>query len=227
MSSPNWDQYQPQLYDSTGAFDEYEIVSGLVVIPIAEQPPESQSELIDWSPVRVVRVHPEYRIRRTSFRNRKTGSPPVLPSPKSSGALIFLGGTLAFQQPQLNSSLVMYNWEGMGQYEFVENCRSSVDDGFLLTNKPFTQTIQAENQLAFQGGQQVALGAVAQAGDDAKSGYVLAQQTSLLTTNYSYSCPSYIPSLFFNEDLVNGAAPIVTPITGPPNYQQPDFGPPN
>lgn len=203
----NWDHRQHQLYDQNGSLNAYELESGSYVIPLAEAAPTNAAELATWSPVAVIQVHAPYRMRRVYFKGRKNGSPPILPSPVSAGASTFLWGTLAFQQPTLDATAGNLNWEGTGQYEFVETCRSSVDDGFLLLNNPFTQSFQVQVQQHFSPGT-VPYGAVAQAGPEARIGYTIGSQMDLTDPFYTYIIPSFVPGQFFNADMLNGHAHV-------------------
>lgn len=223
-STETWDQNQVFNYaPEGGCIDQFEIESGQFVIPLAEDPPTSEEALKTWSPVAVVKVHAEYRRKVVNFKLQKNGTPPKAPSPKNTGAMVFIGGTLAFPTPQLDSTLSNFNWRTLGQYEFIENCRSSVDDGFLLTGRPFTLQTQADFRQFLGDTSQIKYGAIAQAGDDAQTGYLIGQiatqQGSLTLPDFSYTIPTFVPALFFSSDVLNGHAPIpytTELVSGPP-----------
>ena len=207
-SGNNWDHYQSPLYRSTGAMDEFELVEGVFALPVAEEPPTEIEALAAWSPVVLVRGHSPYRRKTVHFKSAKSGAPPVLARPASTGALAFLGGTLAFQQPQMDTSLARFVWEGMGSYTFVENCRSDPEDGFVLTGVPWTTYNQTVN---YSTGVTATpqFGAVAQAGSDAKFGFAVGMSMSLSDPGYSYNVATYIPGKFFGSGLLNGDIEIV------------------
>ncbi|VTR92152.1 unnamed protein product [Gemmata massiliana] len=204
----NWDHYQSPLYRSNGSIDEFELVEGTFVLPVAEDPPTDPEELRLWSPVVIVRGHAPYRKKTVHFKASKSGAPPVLARPESVGALAFLGGTLAFQQPLMDTSLAKFVWEGMGSYSFVENCRSDPDDGFVLTGVPWTTANQAVNYSTGVSGNPQ-FGAVARAGADAKFGWAVGQAISLNDPAYNYNVATYIPGKFFGSGLLNGEIEIV------------------
>ena len=217
QSSEVWDNYQWFNYAELGCLDEFELKAGAYELPIAADPPTDLDALKTWSPVVVVQAHAPYRIKRVNFKAKKNGSPPQIPSPASSGALVFLGGTLVFPTPQPDMTTSTFNWQAMGRYEFIENCRSDNSDGFVLTGRPFTLQVQADNQnLPFAGN--VDYGAVAQAGPDAQMGYLVgqaAQSDGLTDPYFAYTIPTFWPSMFLSADVLNGYAPIPQKITLP------------
>lgn len=202
-----WDNQQSGNYKQAGGFDEYQIETGLIAVPVAEEPPTDPTALASWSPVRFIRVHPPYRRRFVHFKASKNGTPPQLPPPESSGACVLMSGMVAYQTPQIDSTLGNYTWTGTVQHEYIENCRHSHSDGYLLTNLPWTTPTQADMQMSIGQGFTPPFGAIAQAGADARTGYTAALQLSpshLTQTNFTYTIPSYLPPLFFNDQMING-----------------------
>lgn len=204
-TASNWDHYQSTLYRTNGSLDEFELVEGLFALPVAEAPPTDPVLLAAWSPVVLVRAHAPYRRKTVHFKGRKTGSPPMLVKPASTGALAFVGGTLAYQQPQSDTSLTGLIWEGSGSYTFIENCRSDPDDGFVLTGTPWI-TYNQQQTLTQGADYRPVYGAVAQAGVDARAGYGASLQLNLNSSNYTYTVATYVPGLFFSSGMLNGEA---------------------
>lgn len=197
------DSIQCPLYDpSTQSADEYEMVSGAVVLPIAQTPPTSESALGSWSPVVVLQLHAPYRIRRTRTSSQKTNNPPVVPSPQDTGKFVFLGGTLTIQN-MMNSRLDTFDWFVGSDYTFVENCVSRVQDGYVLTSMPWAWMTTASNLTRGTSTAVSSPGAVGQAGTDAKVGYNQASSIDLNGT-WGYNTSTYFPGNLFNETLING-----------------------
>lgn len=201
-----WDK-QPYLYGRWSGDNDYRHFSGQIVMPKAEDPPTSNSELATWSPVSVVQIHAPYQTRTMSFATKKRGSPPVLPEPANSGAFVFLGGDLNFKGPTNDISLTKFDWEVSGTYAYVQNCRSAASDGYVLTGFPFPLSSQYANLVYSGGGQGPTVGPVASAGADVLTGYTLAQQIDFATPYWSYSTPTYFPGKMFNPDLSIGGLP--------------------
>lgn len=205
MSAPSQytDVAQSGAYRSGGMENTYTLEPGVFVLPVAEEPPTNTEELTDWSPVVVVQAHAPYRIRQVKFSTKKSGSPPVLPSPQDCGAFTFIGGSLYFPSPAADPSGSRFLWHGAGEYVFVEEARSAVEDGFVLGSDPIpNSTYLALRQILPAGQPQT--GAVSQAGDEVKIAYGEAGQVSLNAPSYSYYSTAYFPGVFFNTGMLNG-----------------------
>lgn len=203
---------QPDLYENgIGKFNEYRLEPGVCILPLAQEPPTNQSELADWSPVVELHLHAPYRVRRVRYISDKVNNPPVLPSPTSQGAFIFTGGTLSIVTA-LNTSLANFNWTVDADYEFVENCVSRIQDGFVLGSYQVPMAMAKENardlglnlfsppgQSASTGG----IGAVAQAGLDARTGYLMGEQINFYAS-WGYNQDAFLPGTLFNDRIVNG-----------------------
>lgn len=205
----SWDQKKGGQYLGYGGHHEYELVTGTFALPVAV----AEDDLEDGeSPVVVVQAHCPYRKRVLAFDAKKTGSPAVLPSPESTGAFTFIGGSIVFDQPSFDGSMTSFVWHGQGVYEYVETVRSRVSDGFLLMSFPFKTAAQSDTLSQGQSlpqGQTAAQpqgGAVAQAGSYAQAGYSQAP-ISLSSGGYAYNVPCYWPGAFFNAELANGGSP--------------------
>lgn len=187
-----------------GVTNEYTIVPGVCILPVAESAPCNPAELAEWSPVVVLRLHSPYRIRKVSYSGKKSRTPPILPSPNDVGAFVFTGGTLMFHAPEINQSMVSSDWPVETQYTYIENCPSRTIDGFVLGVPSYPMVVQQEN-LALAGGTGTPqFGAIAQAGQDAKVGWTLSQGLNLDYTNWTYNCQAYYPGVLFNDNLPNG-----------------------
>lgn len=213
---------QAGLYpDGVGKFNEYDLVPGVCILPVAEDPPTSASELRDYSPVIVARLHAPYRIRRVRYDAKKDNNPPVgIPAPDDAGKFVFVGGTISVQT-RVNSSLVNYDWNVGAEYLFVENCVSRVEDGFVLGSSMVPPAMAQENAQTVGGnvfapagslsvgaigaalGTSGPQGAIVSAGVDAKTGYRMAQTINFFG-RWGYNQDSFLPGEFFNDRIVNG-----------------------
>lgn len=211
------DNYQGHRYNKTGTVNDYELVAGVYLLPVAESEDTTDPT---WSPVDLIQAHAPYRIRTLQFRAEKHASPPLMPAPADTGAFKFLGGNLAFMPPRVDANGGHLTWGSYGDYTFVENCRSSLSDGFVLgLNLPFATTFQ--QGVSTVGENPAQYGAISQAGNDARLGFVVGQQLSMTDPAYSYDVPSFVPAVFFDQNMANGQADLPTqtqpPQTYPPN----------
>lgn len=213
------DSLPPLYYDGPNIVNEYKVVPGVCILPVAEEPPDDTSELKDWSPVVKLRLHSAFRVRNASFRAMKQNAPPILPSPVDTGAFIFTGGNLTFNNTYVNNG--QFNWNCSTEFTYVENCVSRNEDGYVLGTPPFFYPSQADAARAVGGSPQVdSPGAIGYAGPDAKTGWTY--QTQLGPGGYNII--SYFPGAFFNDQLMNAA---LSPSAGgsggytaPPQYDQ-------
>lgn len=197
------------LYKSHGLHNSYDVVPGVYALPVAENPPTDPELLATWSPVEVVYAHAPHRVRTVNFSLEKEGAPPMVPAPEDTGAFVYLGGSIQFHGPQLNSGLRNYIWTTSGQYTFVEYTKSDLDDGFVLGSFPFSSTIQMDLASQYLTGAKPTTGAVAAAGLDAQLGWTEArEEINFESTGYKYVNPTYYPSHFFNSGVLNGNVPI-------------------
>jgi hypothetical protein len=213
------DLQAPQGYpNGVGINNTYRFESGVCILPVAEEPPTDIGRLASYSPVVALQLHAPYRVRRVRYDTRKVNNPPVVPTPQSIGAFVFVGGVMGVVT-SLNSSLGTFDWDVVNDYTFVESCVSRPQDGLVLGLPPWTWVTSQENSLFFAGALEVGaalsgagqIGAIARAGPDAKVGYVMGQQAAVyLSKNegWGYNTPSFFPGGLFNGDLVNaGPAP--------------------
>lgn len=211
------DTRQTDLYvDGPSIINDYKIVSGEIAIPVAEEPPDDLAALQVWSPVIILKLHSPYRIRKARFLTKKQSAPPIAPSPISTGAFTFLSGS--FITTNTPNTANGYDWGVDCIYTYVENCVSRTEDGFVL-GVPGFLTANQQDYLASGGGVPVVppFGAIYQAGDDAKIGWLqgILSLTPILPFGIQlpYSNISYYPGLFFNDNLMN--ASLSTPVTPP------------
>jgi len=213
-------------YEGPSFANDYEIVEGVMVLPVAESPPESPSDLKSWSPVVKIRLHSPYRIRTSKFSAVKQNGPPVLPGPGDQGAFIFTGGSLAFSNVYVQDGV--YNWNSVVVYQYVENCVSRTIDGFVLGTPavPYPTTMMDFSLSTFSGSPGFAggsgsptinsPGAIAYAGEQAKTGWLNQAVGPDL-----YNFPSFFPGVFFNDGLMNGSLTAVSGSGSPPPPMQP------
>lgn len=215
MSQP-LDNYQSGLYDSNNTSNEYTLVPGVCVLPLAEDPPTDPVELAAWSPVAILRLHAPYRMRRMSFASVKQNNPPVVPTPEDAGKFVFLGGAMNFET-SMNTTFWDSDWGVSGEYLFVENCVSRNGDGFVLNAQPMT--LASDDVAIQQYGQLPAptIGAVSEGGPLAVAGYYAGQSlvgagtsqgtgvvTGSLNNVWNYTVAAFYPGVLLNSELVNG-----------------------
>jgi hypothetical protein len=198
------DEWQSPQYGPNGGIDnEYQLVEGVAVLPVAETPPSDDTQLASWSPVDVIRLHAPYRVRTARVSATKSNTPPVLPTPKSQGSFKFLGGNMVFPSPSLNSGLSAFDWKAEATYQFVENCVSRPQDGFVLGQLSFTYQTQVENLAAWGNPIAPQFGAVATAGKTTLCGYYAATLIDTYANqNWTYCEPSYWPGTIFNDGML-------------------------
>lgn len=207
------DGVQASLYDQGVEIDNvFEFDPGVCVLPVAEDPPDSEGELATWSPVVILRLHAPYRIRKTRYDASKSNNPPVMPTPeKDSGNFVFLGGALGVKN-SMNQSYHSFDWRCVSEYSYVENNVSRNQDGYVLGTGPWNTLTAEINKLNFSPSART-VGAVAHAGEEvlvaAGMGDAIVPDANSAGT-YSYNMNSYLPGTFFSDNLVNGGQPVVT-----------------
>lgn len=218
MRYPN-DARQAGNYTRGGNANEYTFVSGLCVLPLAEDPPTDPAELADWSPVVVVRLHAPYRIRNFSTLVEKEKNPPPLPAPQDTGAFVFLGGSITIVT-NFDNTFRNYTWDAAASLQFVENCVSRPQDGLVLGTLPYAETVNRENVVNYgtslhplvEG--QVTYtpsGALKQAGAPVKAGHNMGVAIvsnpvtgELVNNGWGYNNATFYPGVLFYSDLPNG-----------------------
>jgi hypothetical protein len=205
------DSVQGSLYEQGMEIsNDFDFDPGVCILPLAEDPPESEGELATWSPVVVLRLHAPYRQRKTRYNTAKTNNPPIMPTPeKDSGAFIFVGGTLSIQNV-MNQSYISFDWLVQSEYIYVENCVSRNQDGYVLGMPPWRWETNAINAAGFAPAAPT-IGAVSHAGSDvlvaaAMGGNIVPDQDS--TGTYFYNMTNYLPGRFFSDNLINGGIPV-------------------
>lgn len=191
-------------YDRWATDNNYNLVSGLFVLPVAEDPPTDSEALKTWSPVVVIRAHAQYALRQVTFDVQKKGTPPVVPSPTDAGCFRFLGGSLDFPGPAVNQSANKFDWNVTGVYLYAQTLRSDPSDGYVLTGFPFPLELQAQNAVQYQQAGEPNTGPVTVAGNDAKIGYAQGMAISLSDPYWKYNTATYFPGTLFDSTIVNG-----------------------
>lgn len=199
MGNPN-DIVQSTLYDGITNANSYDMMPGVCILPLAEDPPTDLESLAEYSPVVIARLHAPYRIRKYNFSEHKQNNPPVIQTPEDTGAFVFVGGSLSFYT-QFNSTWWNSDWTVDGSYIYIENCVSRPQDGFVLGSvTPFTNDPDASATSYYTGDSeqpQITIGAIAFAGDNAQAGFIYGQYIAGL---YQGSLPTEIDG--------NGGTPI-------------------
>lgn len=197
------DQEQAELYTRAGWVNEYDFAPGVMILPVAEEPPSNPLQTsTPWSPVVAVRAHAPYRTRTVTYSAKKTNAPPFLPTPTDSGDFLFVGGSVAIPYPTLAIN-GLYEWDATAQYTYVSATNNAAGDGLVLGGPAFVTTIQAQNALS--GGNLVgAPSDVVNSGVGPKAGYSLGRALNTNSPNYSYSEPTFFPATFFSQDMVSG-----------------------
>lgn len=185
----------------------FDFSSGVCVLPIAEDPPESEGELATWSPVVVLRLHAPYRMRKTTYAADKSNTPPVMPSPqKDSGKLIFMGGQMNVTN-RMNASNCMWDWTSICDFTYIENCVSRTQDGFVLGAAPWIYESSALEAMIVPPANPT-IGAISEAGIEARIGYTQGQMVNFANPlSYTYNIPSFLPGQFFSDQMVDGVVP--------------------
>jgi len=190
------DQEQVGLYKDYPFTNNYTLMSGRFVLPVALDNPTTTE-----SPVDVIQAFTPYRMRTLSFAADKEGTPPLFPAPSTSGAFTFIGGdlTLPAPAPQANGR---FRWSGSGEYVFVSTAQQEATLGFVIGQRPFVYASQ--DDLPINDQSQGIPREVSLAGRGPKTGYLLGQAIDLTSPLYVYDEPSYLPKTFFSTDLLNG-----------------------
>ncbi len=186
------DQEQTQLYKDYDLQNDYTFVSGAFALPVA-------GEEDGTSPVDVVQAFRPYRVRNLKFSASKNNSPPILPSPQTTGAFSFLGGDISVPSPYPTSNN-SFQWTANGELTFV--CTAATTDGLILGNRPMIFEQQAAIP-QFSSGSDLPAD-VQVAGRGPIAGYRLGEQINLNDPLYQYPEISYFPSVFFSTDLLTG-----------------------
>lgn len=210
------DNNQVELYGPHhGLTNEFRVRPGVCVLPLAEDPPETDAELATYSPVAVLRLHAPYRERIANYIAEKTNNPPMLPPPENTGSFVFTGGDLTFAN-RLNATGRNFDWSIGCRYTFVENCVSRTEDGFVLGLLPYSWLTSEVNATEGYVTPAPGGGAVAAAGKDALVGFkqglfAIADSQGHLKTPWGYNTSSYFPGTFFYSDLLNAGPPVNPP----------------
>jgi hypothetical protein len=195
------DAAQAEHYQGLGLQNDYQIMSGQFLIPLAEDAPTDPEELAEWTPFVMVQAHAAYRLRRFQYSVTKHRNPPILPKPADTGAYKFLTGTVQLPHPSVQSD-GSYTWTAATNYVFAEACVSNSDTGFVIGS-----TLDAfPNQINNQQYQTTAdaMANVSESGTGPKSGYGLAKTLDTNSPHWSYGEPSYYPAELLSADLVIG-----------------------
>lgn len=204
MPTKYQDTAHADLYKHHALDNQYEMVPGTFALPVADEAPEDATELADWSPVVVVQAHAPYRIRRVAWATRKSGAPPVIPSPETTGAFTFVGGAIHFDYPRFDALGSGFLWSIKGEYAFVETVRSDVSDGWILGSEPVPSQVNQQLLTTYGGGTAPEIGAVSQAGVEVKMAYAESLGLSLTSADYTFWSPTFFPGALANDGMLNG-----------------------
>jgi len=197
------DDAQADMYSAWSTNDEYEHDSGAFAFPVALSDSDYAA---GKSPVSVGRLYPPTLRRTTSFRAEKQGGPPVVPAPVDSGAFVFLGGSIVFPKPVVNTNTASSTWVVTGEYEYVANCPSQpTRDGYVITTQPWLMTAQQYGQANFTPATPDGSdGPITQAGFDAKVAVAQANQMAPGKQTATLLSTTWYPGKLLDGQLVNG-----------------------
>lgn len=204
---PN-DDNQLDLYQHYGSQNDFVILPGVCILPLAEDP---DTNLVGYSPVVIARLHAPYRIRKYNYKSDKLNNPPPTPEWGDSGKFIFVGGTVSVGNT-LNATYSNFDWQTGTEFMYVENCAIRSQDGLVLGTPPFNQQTSNINAQTFSNFPPTPyIGAISYAGIDAITGYwqgqaILESQNSTgkLREVWGYNVSSFYPGTLFFSDLING-----------------------
>lgn len=199
-------------YQHYGSQNDFELMPGICVLPLAEDPPTGD-DLVGYSPVVITQLHAPYRLRKYIYNCDKSNNPPPIPEFGSSGKFVFLGGTISVGNT-LNSTYSNFDWETGVEYTYVENCAIRSQDGLVLGTPPFSQLTSEINAENYENEPpEPAVGAISYAGLDAVLGYWQGQEivgfTGQLTSPWGYNVSSFYPGTLFYSDLINGGPELI------------------
>lgn len=205
MSTPFSDFAQRYLYKDHQLDNEYTVMTGKVIVPIAEAEPTDPVELATWKPYTTVRVHAPIVTRRVPFQTAKEGSPPKIPAPANTSIYEFLEGTIAINGPQSAADGLASTWRISGDYQYVVGCAASLvlNQGFVLGTLPMPTPTQ---QLLSTGSYDASLtsGPVGNADTAVKVAYAAAQTINFSSSAYAYFYTNFLPAVFLTDNLLNG-----------------------
>lgn len=213
MGSPN-DYAQSDDYLGVRWTNTYALDPGVCVLPLAEDPPTDPTELADWSPVVVLRLHAPYRIRKATYVADKQSNPPVIPGMNDTGAFVLVAGDTAICNT-LNTTGRNYDWTAVVNTMYVENCVSRPQDGFVLGSQPFDLVTTDANKQTY-GTKPPCIGAIAHAGQGAVAGYrqgqavLVSQSGSGLKAVWGYNTAEFFPGTLVSTDMANGGTDYST-----------------
>lgn len=214
------DGYQAELYNAAGMDNEYTILAGVFVIPLAEAVPTDAVELSTWKPFVAVQAHAPIRLRAYSYAAKKERNPPVLPTPGDSGAYTFLGGSVGLPHPTVRPD-GSYLWSVSASYLFAEGAASTSESGFVVGGlfNPFRSQLEGPGAASVSD----APAPIREGGVGPKVGWNLAKGIDLNSPYWTYPEPSYFPAQMFSEDMVCGAGeyPPITTVSGDTRFPPP------
>lgn len=211
MGYPNDAVQAGNYYNGLGGnANQYTFVTGVCILPLAEDPPTDPTELAAYTPIVTLRLHAPYRVRNFTQMEDKTQNPPPIAAPGDTGKFVFVGGSVAISTG-LNTSGVNYDWAVGCSYTYVENCVSRNQDGLILGTMPVA-TLTDKQNTSF-GYAPPAIGALSDAGQSARVGYNMGALITVgsdgqLKSSWGYNQPSFYPGQLFYSDLANGGKPF-------------------
>jgi len=207
------DRLQLENYQHYGSQNDFQLMPGVCILPLAEDPPTNDSELVGYSPVVIARLHAPYRIRKYNYNTNKVNNPSPIPQFGDSGKFVFIGGTISVGNT-LNTTYSNFDWEAGVEYIYVENCVIRSQDGLVLGTPPFSQLTSQINAQNYPNQPPLpAIGAISYAGLDSVLGYWqginIATPASQLNPVWGYNVSSFFPGQLFYNDLINSGPTIV------------------
>lgn len=192
---------QVELYKKLGVENEYSVISGKFVLPVAQASPTTDAAKATFVPCVVVQAFAPYRTRKVSYGVMKDCTPPQIPQPTSSGPYTFIEGVVQIPFPSVNTAGT-FSWSVGLEYMYIENVYTDHNTGYVLGQTPYVwQTQEDDSQLTTQNPAPVL---VNQCGIGPKVGWAQSQLVDFAQPLYQYREPSYFPPVFHSVDLIVG-----------------------
>ncbi|QEL14269.1 hypothetical protein [Limnoglobus roseus] len=223
--TPKKDDAQRSLYGEYSSTSTYIFDPGVEWMPSGEPRPTDPEKLKTFRPMVPIQVRHPVRWRRVYARGEKVGSPPLMPSPRSSGRFEFVGGRATVTQPVGTLDGVSAKWVVEAELDFIENCDPEYyGGGLVLGGTPYS----TESNLAMDNfpSPSPTDSSLHERASSARRGEAMGRRIDharpdlgLLYTNGAYS-ENYFPNAFFDDTLVNGAEAVL-PQPPPPTIPPP------
>ncbi|QEL19831.1 hypothetical protein [Limnoglobus roseus] len=205
-----FDNAQRALYGEFESESYYSHDPGICWLPTGEPKPTDPEKLKTWRPMVPIQLYNPVRYRTVRSFGRKTGSPPLMPLPKTSGRFEFQGGQTTVSQPVQASDGVSAEWSVQTDFTYVENADPDYyNGGLVLGNAPYS----TESNLAMDNFPAAYLAdpTLRERSPGPRRGEAMSRKINhglpnlgLPWTNGAYSENSYYPYTFTDGTMVSG-----------------------